>query len=191
MFSLKKAERRARTDQNIRDAAIEVFAECGYERAAISNIAARAGISNGLIIQNFGCKLDLFKDVLDETFPPIKDVYRQVSGDHWEDYLLALLHYLEDSWQDEKSRTLLRFSTTMCLSKDTPACYREKAIEECQNDLAAQAMAQGQQRGELRDGDIPTLYAFFFRVACLTISNCKAAGTALPPDEWFLQAVRK
>ena len=191
MFTLTKAERRARTDQNIRHAAIEVFAEYGYERAAISHIADRAGISNGLIIQNFGCKLDLFKDILDDTFPPLQKVYSQVSSDHWEDYLIALLQYLKDSCQSEKSRMLFRFSATMCMSKDTPTYYHEKVVAECSHDLAAEALRQGQQRGEVKDGNIEDLYALFFRIACTTIDNCTCAGVALPSDEWFLQLVRK
>ena len=191
MFTLTKAERRARTDQNIRQAAIEVFAEYGYERAAISHIAERAGISNGLIIQNFGCKLDLFKDILDDTFPPLQKVYSQVGSDHWEDYLLALVQYLKKSCQNEKSRTLFRFSATMCTSKDTPPYYHEKVLTECSHDLAAEALRQGQQRGEVKDGNIEDLYALFFRIACTTIDNCTCAGVALPADEWFLQLVRK
>ncbi len=188
---MTKAERRSRTDQNIREAAIEVFAECGYERAAISNIASRAGISNGLIIQNFGCKLDLFKNILDEIFSPLKEVYSQVHSDHWEDYLTALLHYLMDRCQNEDSRTRFRFAVTMCLSKDTPACYREKALAECSHDLAAEALLQGQQRGEIKDGDITAQYILFSRIACVTIQSCTDAGISFPPDEWFLQLVRK
>ncbi len=191
MFTLTKAERRSRTDQKIREAAIKVFAERGYERAAISNIAAQAGISNGLIIQNFGCKLDLFKGILDDTFPPLKELYRQVSSDRWEDYLTALLHFLEESCQNEKSRMLFRFSATMCASKDTPSYYREKTVSECSHDLAAKAMLQGQQRGEIKDGNILELYALFFRIACTTIDNCCSAGVDFPSDEWFLQLVRK
>ncbi len=191
MFALTKAERRARTDQNILEAAIEVFAEYGYERAAISNIAARAGISNGLIIQNFGCKLDLFKAILNNLFPFLKKAYSHVSGNHWEEYLIALVRFLKDSSQNEKTRMCFCFAATMCASKDTPACYREKAEAECSHDAAAEAMLQGQQLGEIKDGNISDLYALFFRVTCITIANCNAAGVALPPDEWFLQLVRK
>ncbi len=191
MFTLTKAERRARTDQNIRDAAIAVFAEYGYERAAISSIAAQAGISNGLIIQNFGCKLDLFKSILEDLFPPLHKMYSQVSGDHWENYLLALLHYLQNSYQEESTRIRFQFCTTMCSSKDTPPCYREKSAQECGHDLVAEALRQGQQRGEVKDGDIPALYALFFRIACTTIDRCNTFGVALPSDEWFLQLVRK
>ena len=40
----------------IRDAAIEVFARDGFERATVRSIAAEAGVSAGLVIHHFGTK---------------------------------------------------------------------------------------------------------------------------------------
>lgn len=40
----------------IRDAAIEVFAREGFERATVRSIAAEAGVSAGLVIHHFGTK---------------------------------------------------------------------------------------------------------------------------------------
>ena len=52
MATLKK-QRRIDTDNRIKDAAAELFAEYGYERAQLSYMSKIAGISIGLIGQNF------------------------------------------------------------------------------------------------------------------------------------------
>jgi AcrR family transcriptional regulator len=43
----------------IRDAALEHFAECGFDRATIRGIARTAGVSPGLVRHHFGSKDDL------------------------------------------------------------------------------------------------------------------------------------
>ena len=58
MATLKK-QRRIDTDNRIKAVAVEVFAEYGYERAQLSYMSKIAGISIGLIGQNFGSKQDL------------------------------------------------------------------------------------------------------------------------------------
>jgi AcrR family transcriptional regulator len=58
---LRSAERR----ETILDAAVAVFAEAGYERARVSDIAARVGVSEPVVFQNFGTKSALFEAALD------------------------------------------------------------------------------------------------------------------------------
>src|SRR5664280_916724 len=42
------------------DAAVEVFAECGFENASLDQVAAAAGLTKGAIYSNFARKDDLF-----------------------------------------------------------------------------------------------------------------------------------
>lgn len=48
----------------IRTAARELFAERGYERATVRDIAARAGVNQALLFRYFGSKDDLFRAVM-------------------------------------------------------------------------------------------------------------------------------
>lgn len=58
--SLPRDERRRRTESAILDAARELFAEAGFERATIRAVAARAGFDPALVMQHFGSKEALF-----------------------------------------------------------------------------------------------------------------------------------
>jgi AcrR family transcriptional regulator len=58
-------EMRERSRERILTAALEVFAEKGYEAASISDITARAGVSRGLISYYFSSKDQLAAELLD------------------------------------------------------------------------------------------------------------------------------
>jgi AcrR family transcriptional regulator len=60
---LDAATRRA----TILDAAIPVFATAGYEQTRMSDVAARVGITEPVIFQNFGTKAELFAAALDRV----------------------------------------------------------------------------------------------------------------------------
>jgi len=62
------------------DAAAEVFAERGYERATVDEIATRAGLSKGTVYWNFASKEELFLALLDERIDrPVRAVM-DISG---------------------------------------------------------------------------------------------------------------
>jgi AcrR family transcriptional regulator len=50
--------------ESILAAAVEVFAEQGYRRGRVPEIAARLGVSEPVVFQNFGTKAALFRAVL-------------------------------------------------------------------------------------------------------------------------------
>lgn len=59
-MTLPREERRRRTEAVILDAARELFAETGFERATIRAVAARAGVDPALVMQYYGNKEGLF-----------------------------------------------------------------------------------------------------------------------------------
>ncbi len=62
--SPKLSERRQRRFGEILAAAREVFLEKGFERTAISEVASRVGIVEGLVFSYFPTKRDLLHEVL-------------------------------------------------------------------------------------------------------------------------------
>ena len=60
---LPAAERR----ETILRAAAEVFAESGYRSAKVSDVAARVGVTEPVIFQNFGSKAALFAAVVERA----------------------------------------------------------------------------------------------------------------------------
>jgi AcrR family transcriptional regulator len=63
---LSREEQQARTRSELVAAARKVFAQRGFHRAKLDEIAAEAGFSTGAVYSNFAGKEDLFLAVLDD-----------------------------------------------------------------------------------------------------------------------------
>jgi AcrR family transcriptional regulator len=68
--------------ESIVDAAIEVFAEAGYQAGKVSDVAARVGVTEPVIFQNFGSKAALYAAVLDRVASEIRVQLHVVTGQH-------------------------------------------------------------------------------------------------------------
>lgn len=82
------AEQRRET---ILTAATAVFAECGYQRAKASEIAARVGVSEPVVFQNFGSKAGLFAAVIERASGTADELLTSFAGRPITEVLRALL----------------------------------------------------------------------------------------------------
>jgi TetR/AcrR family transcriptional regulator len=63
------------TREKILDAALRAFAERGFDGARTRDIAARAGVNQGLITYHFSSKLKLWKAAVDRIFALLRDEF--------------------------------------------------------------------------------------------------------------------
>jgi AcrR family transcriptional regulator len=71
----EKSARRQQRELEILSAARDVFLDKGFERAAVSEIASRVGVVEGLVFRYYPTKRDLLNEVLRKLYEPlIKDV---------------------------------------------------------------------------------------------------------------------
>ncbi|WP_206797777.1 TetR/AcrR family transcriptional regulator [Amycolatopsis sp. MtRt-6] len=82
------AEQRRET---ILTAATAVFAERGYQRAKASEIAARVGVSEPVVFQNFGSKAGLFAAVIERASDTAEQLLSSFDGGPVPSVLRALL----------------------------------------------------------------------------------------------------
>ena len=74
---LRAAERR----ETILRGAAEVFAQAGYRAAKVSDVAARVGVSEPVIFQNFGSKAALFAAVVERAAAEVKASLDDLAAD--------------------------------------------------------------------------------------------------------------
>lgn len=77
----RKQDRSKRTEQQILNAALRVFARDGISRARIADIAAEAGISTSTLYEYYKSKEDLAYDVPMSHLASFFEEYRQAVGD--------------------------------------------------------------------------------------------------------------
>src|SRR5215475_11691601 len=68
--------------ESILDAATEVFAEAGYRAGKVSEVAARVGVTEPVIFQNFGSKSALYTAVLDRVSGQVRAELQDLAGQH-------------------------------------------------------------------------------------------------------------
>ena len=68
--------------ESILDAATEVFAAAGYRAGKVSDVAARIGVSEPVIFQNFGSKEALYAAVLDRVADGVLGELQAHAGRH-------------------------------------------------------------------------------------------------------------
>jgi AcrR family transcriptional regulator len=65
---VRRAEQREQTIERIVDAAVDSFVQYGFEAASTRDIAARAGVTQGLITYHFDSKAALWRAAADRVF---------------------------------------------------------------------------------------------------------------------------
>ncbi|MFI5934142.1 TetR/AcrR family transcriptional regulator [Actinoplanes sp. NPDC051494] len=80
---------REQSRERILTAALEVFAEHGYENATISQVTAQAGVSRGLISYYFHTKQDLLEAILEQWLDGLLHLFDDLGADSSADTLLA------------------------------------------------------------------------------------------------------
>ncbi len=121
-----------RTRRRILEGARRKFAEVGYERATIRAIAAEADVDKSSVIQYFGSKQGLFREVVHWDIP-IAELTTDDPGQTVENYLRAML----GAWgadPDSPMAVLLRASMT---SEDAADLLRAHVTGQAVDPLAA------------------------------------------------------
>lgn len=75
-----RARQGERTRKKIVDAAARAFAERGFHAASTRDIAARAGVNQGLITYHFRSKQGLWKSALDRIFQELAGTLQEMAG---------------------------------------------------------------------------------------------------------------
>jgi TetR/AcrR family transcriptional regulator, acrAB operon repressor len=108
----KTAHEAAKTRAALIDAGLVVFAEKGFARSQLDDIATRAGVTRGALYHHFADKDDLLRVVLDErwalaTEPVLQPLHAKDAEEALRGFLVAYFEALETS---DTFRALLTLS---------------------------------------------------------------------------------
>jgi AcrR family transcriptional regulator len=111
---LTRAEQQTRTRGRLIDAAAQVFARRGFQRASVEEIAEEAGYSHGAVYSNFDGKADLFLAVFEnymaERVRELADTQAALTDDA---PLELRARALADQWMDRLARDRESFALHM------------------------------------------------------------------------------
>jgi AcrR family transcriptional regulator len=106
------------TRDGILDAARASFAERGYDRATIRDIAARAAVDPALVIHYFGSKEALFAEVLELPLAPREVLARGMAAGPEHVGAMVVRTFLE-AWEPPETRVRLMAMLRSALTNET------------------------------------------------------------------------
>ena len=184
-------ERRKATDKKIYNAAVTQFGNNGFANTTLSSIAKMAGITPGLIVQNFGSKEDLFRKIAIDIVLLSREQLNPYSSS-WEERCRAAIDLTIDALKkDPDFIHSLNFYVALITSLDTPDDIMKELMDMYDTTPVKELILEGQMKGELIDGDPYLIHALFWCNMQNTICYCFNHKLDYPPTEWFLEIVRK
>lgn len=128
-------------------AAAAAFAEHGYDRATIRDIAARAGVDPALVMHYFGAKEALFREVLDLPLRP-RDVFARGAAAGVDQIGATIVRAFLEAWEPPETGVKLMAMFRSAMTNDTAMCIlRDRLIRDV---FAPVTEALGVPDGDLR-----------------------------------------
>jgi AcrR family transcriptional regulator len=173
--------------ETILEAATEVFAASGYRAGKVSDVAARIGVTEPVIFQNFGSKAALFAAVLDRLAGDVRTSLDDLA-DHHESVAGLLTHILSPGHghgpDDGRSHRTL-FADAAALVADPEAGEAAARVARVVTAHLADLLRRGQLDGSVR-GDVNPEAAAWLLLSVLATRPLRAGAMAgadrLEPD---------
>ena len=138
--------------KSILDAATEVFAAAGYRAGKVSDVAARVGVTEPVIFQNFGSKAALYAAVLDRVAAEIREELQAQAGQRGSAFSL-LVHVLtpsRDGQQHGPGSPGVLFADAATLTADPGLTEPARQTARILADHLADLIRRGQADGDIR-----------------------------------------
>lgn len=168
-----------------------VFAKKGYHGATLAEIAENANVSSSLLIVNFGSKEEIFVKIYEHAVGILEEYLEGKDGD-WKYLLGEVINHTRNNLNGSSEQVLIaEFYNTAVVNLDNPVKAINVALTALSRSKIPAAMLAGQRNNELIDGNINSLYAFFYRTVTNVLTHCKRSGIEAPQNDWFMELISK
>lgn len=188
---LSKKQRRIISDERILTSALNEFAENGYTKASLLNIAKSANVSVGLVAQNFGSKELLFECVCKRNYQIVNLPYKGKNGLDWKERFFDIIIRYQKSLQNPSFLNELKFICIALNGKDVPETFIDFFESQFKKSELFTIMQNAQKKGDIVKGDTTFLYKLIYKNICEILLECKENGITPPDKEWFITPIIK
>jgi AcrR family transcriptional regulator len=165
---------------------MEVFSRVGYQRATMSEVARRVGVSEPVIFQNFGSKAAVFAAVLEEATRRVSAGIqeRAAANDSVGAWLTEFLRPEHRSRGQAEVAHHMLFADAMSVTSEPSVTSAIRRAHRSVAGTLAELLARGQAEGSLRRGFDPQAGAWWL----LSFMASRGFRAAAMPDRRRLEA---
>lgn len=163
----RKRRSREETRQRILDAALDVFARNGFERATVDEIVREAGFSKGAFYVHFETKEDLFWEMLQERMDTQQELFRASidASLSVEENQRRILSTIFDLNRQDKLGPAVFFEFVAHAMRNDKVRERLAGFYQRWHTFVAETLTAGREAGLVRtDIDIPLLASIMMAV---------------------------
>jgi TetR/AcrR family transcriptional regulator, fatty acid metabolism regulator protein len=174
----------------ILDAAVRVFAQQGFNRCRVSDIADEAGVAYGLVYHYFRSKDEVLDTLFLERWNVMLDVIRDLDGQDLtaREKLYAIASFIIDSYRHDPDLMKVIIVEVTRAANSFGQTHLEKITEAYE--LIAGIVARAQDDGTFKDTVTPRFAALAFYGAIEQVLSGWIFETLPAGDEEFEQAKR-
>ncbi|WP_166028457.1 ScbR family autoregulator-binding transcription factor [Streptomyces chilikensis] len=167
-----RSDRAARTRQRLLLAAAEVFEEAGYERAAVTRIVERAGLTLGALYFHFGSKQGVAEALMNAQSETIEPLLRSTGLQRLVDITLVWAHRMQYD-------PILRAGVRLAVEQGSHGMNDATSFE-AWRELMRGHLETARDEGELKEAVDPDRVAKFVVGACtgMQVYSYLATGRA-------------
>ncbi|MBP1554554.1 MAG: TetR/AcrR family transcriptional regulator [Oscillospiraceae bacterium] len=181
-MSNKKAAQRSASNRRILDSALREFAEKGFSRALLINIAKNAGVSNGMITQRFNGKENLYKQVFVDIISTYLTKFSESDSLH-----KMLITIVDDIKRGAVNSTdTFVFISDLLLSKDPPVDSFDQVRDVFCESVLCSRLSEAINNGLVRQGAPFDLIRSFLVSAVGISKSFNETSVGLPSSSGFL-----
>jgi AcrR family transcriptional regulator len=170
------------TRERLLEAAAEVFAERGYEGAALADIARRAGFTTGAIYSRFRNKAELLLEVVRGALEDQQSAAVAASRGADAPFAELVAQFVDP---DREASRALVVEAHVAARRDPTVGDLLRSFQSARLDSLATMVNDAQQAGEVEAGLDPRTAATLFMAIPLGLLLLDAAGVDLPSSaEW-------
>jgi AcrR family transcriptional regulator len=180
--------------EQILSAALKVFARRGFAATKISDIIAQGGMSHGLVYHYFKSKEEIFFQLLDRALSTSGDSLLMVESmpisplqkvRETAKYILGGI----DQWEDTSYYFLIVIHAAMMDMSESDKVFSKSQVA---IDVMVRILEQGQELGEVKDGDpLEMAILFFAAIQGVAFYKLSMPNFRLPDPELLVSMVKK
>lgn len=168
----------------ILNTAYTAFAEDGFSKVTLSDIAEKSGMSLNNLTSLFQNKDVLYKELVIDLI----DIDKITKGcDDILEKLVVLIEELEGLITDDYTRA--KFFECYLYDSSVPADIKSGVRDKLKKTDFIHSFSKAQEEGKILKGETVDLFIMFTKVIFKMMMGFKEAGVAFPDNEWFLNVI--
>ncbi len=189
----KREQQRLERREQILNCSLDMFISRGYEATKIRDIANRLNISTGLFFNYFPSKEKVYEELVTYGTLGPKNVFNQISGGTspikmFEDMTKAIFEIIK---ADSFTSKMFLLMVQAMQSEATPDSVKQILQGFDMTTPAVALILQGQQMGEIRQGDpLALASAYWGAIQGIAENMALAPNVPLPEADWIVDILR-